>query len=107
MLIYALWAEIIKIFLYCLNSGAVKIEDTSWFSGFAEADSCFYVKINEKESSVSCIFEIDQRMIDISGESCQNFMKEIGQFLNINLHETKRGKYTLKASSKKRRRTKK
>lgn len=28
-------------------------------------------------------------------------MKEIGDFLNVNVHITKRGRYTLKASSKK------
>lgn len=39
----------------------VNIKDTSWLTGFAEADSCFYIRINEKKSSVSCIFEIDQK----------------------------------------------
>lgn len=83
-----------------LPKNSENIKDNSWLTGFAEADSCFYIRINEKESSVSCVFEIDQRMIDISGESCKDFMKGVGDFLNVKIHETKRGKYTLKASSK-------
>lgn len=75
---------------------SLNIENTSWLT---EADSCFYVKINER--TVVCSFEIDQRMTDISGDSCLYFLKEISKILNVNVHETKRGLYTIKASSEK------
>lgn len=98
--------------------------DNYYLTGLIEGDGTIYVPkterclktnrilypsieiiFNEKDLdlaqnlNVSCVFEIDQRIVDISGIYCEKFMKEIGDFLKINLHTTKRGRYTLKASS--------
>lgn len=75
------------------------INENSWLTGFAEGDSCFYLDITKK-NSVSCDFSITQRVIDISGGTCKEFLTEITKYLDVNLNYSS-GYYRIKASSEK------
>jgi len=92
-----------------LNKGS--LNDNSWLSGFVDSDGSFSVqhtKIenNAKKRKISCRLRIEQRMLDpITGNSYNNVLANIGEFLNCNLlirkqKSTGNEYYNLTASSK-------
>jgi hypothetical protein len=62
--------------------------DNSWLAGFSDADGCFDIRYTDglKKLRIATRFRLDQRKLDpISCESYENILKEICDYLNINL----------------------
>ena len=76
-----IWFNINKNFNFNIN----KINNNDllfnyWFSGFVEADGCFYIRMTQAphKSRIAFRFSIDQRMFDpITNESYYNILKNI------------------------------
>ena len=79
--------------------------DSSWLSGFVEADGCFYIKIVESKpksetrkrsvsENISLKFRLDQRLYDKPTSSTMlSIMEEISKCLlsNLDKHKTSKG----------------
>lgn len=87
------------------------LENSSWLSGFVDADGSFsvlYTKTEEgaKKRKISCRLRIEQRILDpITNDSYFDILNQISLFLNCNLltrtqKSTNNTYYTLTASSK-------
>ena len=61
------------------------IDSNSWFSGFIEADGHFYVNLNQKASSLSCKFYLNQSSKNHLGLDKIEIMQKISQFLNVQI----------------------
>ena len=72
----------------------------SWLSGFAEADSCFYVRATISNKRIATNFSIEQKRFDKSKDSCYDFMKRIADFFQVPLTIRKsKGSLLLRATS--------
>jgi hypothetical protein len=65
------------------------LSQDSWLSGFIDADGHFSIRVTKLGNKVESKFELEQRQLDISGESMFNIMSLIGQFLLTQVKETK------------------
>jgi len=68
------------------------LSNDSWLSGFIDADGHFSIRVTQlgiNPQKVECKFELEQRQLDISGESMFNIMSIIGEFLLSQVKETK------------------
>lgn len=93
------------------GGGDDNLENSSWLSGFVDADGSFsvlYTKTEEgaKKRKISCRLRIEQRILDpITNDSYFDILNQISLFLNCNLltrtqKSTNNTYYTLTASSK-------
>lgn len=72
----------------------------AWFSGFLEADGCFYIRITQKKIKVMVGFYLQQRMIDLqSAQSLHNIMEKISFSISCNLKTLTRTKKEKKLCS--------
>jgi len=87
------------------------LENSSWLSGFVDADGSFYVQYTKTEQGarkrkISCRLRIEQRIFDpITNENSFYLLNQISLFLNCKLltrthKSTNNTYYTLTASSK-------
>lgn len=83
------------LFIQKLPLDSSDLGSNAWLAGFADADGCFYIKLQGKYSiknpsiinnQIRCSFIIIQRKIDkLSGESCVPFMTELAYFFRSDL----------------------
>lgn len=75
----------------------------SWLAGFIEADGSFYIRYTEKTKKVEAQFYLEQRILDISGESLENIMEKIaekiGAKLKVNNRTNKNSSFRIRTTS--------
>ncbi len=85
------------------------LNDNSWLAGFSDADGCFDIRYTDglKKLRIATRFRLDQRIFDpISGESYEKILKEICDYLKVNLlksfkKEQEKEYFNINASSRK------
>lgn len=66
------------------------INSNAWLAGFIDADGCFSVRVTEtKLFKLACEFSLEQRQIDLSGESLYNILSIIANFILTGVKEVK------------------
>lgn len=65
------------------------LSSNSWLAGFIDADGSFYIRVADHPFKVAIQFELEQRQVDISGESMLLIMEIMSVFLNCKVKETK------------------
>ena len=96
---------------YYKNHNIVKLplDDSSldlnpWFSGFIEADGCFYIRYSQNKHAntkkISCMLELTQKRTNLNDEDIIEIMNKISGFLLTNLKfRTKRNQYWIRTNS--------
>lgn len=69
------------------------IDSNSWLSGFIEADGHFYVNFNQKASSLSCKFFLNQSSKNHLGLDKIEIMQNLSEFLNVKVATKNHKKY--------------
>jgi len=68
------------------------LDSTPWFSGFIDADGCFFIRFTKAGKypvHIECRFMIVQRQIDISSFSLFDILNSIANFLSSTVKQTK------------------
>ena len=60
-----------------------------WLAGFIDADGSFHIRVTNHPFKVAFQFELEQRQVDISGDSMIYIMEKIGTFIECKVKETK------------------
>lgn len=82
-----------------LPKDETSILENAWFSGFLEADGCFYVRITHKKPKVRVGFYLEQRMIDMqSKHSLLSIMEKISFSFSCHLKKLNNTKKEKKVS---------
>lgn len=76
-----------------LPADTSSIHENAWFSGFLEADACFYLRITKTKPKISFGFYLEQRMIDFSSkQDLYTIMEKLSFFLESKLKTLSRTK---------------
>jgi hypothetical protein len=57
------------------------LSSNNWLAGFIDTDGSFHIRVTNHPFKVAFQFELEQRQVDISGESMGDIMDKIGSFL--------------------------
>lgn len=79
------------------------LSSNNWLAGFIDTDGSFHIRVTNHPFKVAFQLELEQRQVDISGDSMGDIMGKIGSLLQCNVkltkHDTKHPKFRVRTTS--------